>query len=295
MPNIDLTNNGLGNTNVPGGGGNPSGMPGMMNQSGVNWDDMLASFGEHGQGGGGGGKGKSLSTKPGFWTGQGNGDQGNSAFFYTNPNGGLTGKGWSSMPTGSPSIPMGYGNQVPNNNFSFPTTGGGGQGGNFYNFPANGTNNGQIPYMSSLNPGGGIGQYNLGGGTSEQLHDIYGSFGNVLYNYLSTGAGYNPQVAGALINQMQPLEARGRNHVLDAFGDEGQRFSSTAAIGLGDFESQFAADEAGILAQEYDKSQNRYAELLGSLMNDTKDQHAASGFDFGSIIGAGFDIASMFI
>jgi hypothetical protein len=251
MPNIDLTNNGLGNTNVPGGGGNPSGMPGMMNQSGVKWEDLLKNH---------------MPTQQGTWSGQGEGMGGGSTFIPTS-----------------------------GHNFSYPTYGGGGQGGNYNNFPANGINNSQVPYMSSLNPGGGIGQYNLGKGTSEQLHDIYGSFGNVLYNYLSGGAGYNPQVAGALINQMQPLEARGRNHVLDAFGDEGQRFSSTSAIGLGDFESQFAADEAGVLAQEYDKAQSRYASLLGDLMGDTRDQHAASGTDWGSIIGAGFDIASMFI
>jgi hypothetical protein len=237
MPNIDLTNNGLGNTNVPGGGGNPSGMPGMMNQSGVKWEDLLKNH---------------MPTQQGTWSGQGEGMGGGSTFIPTS-----------------------------GHNFSYPTYGGGGQGGNPYNFPANGTQSfgSSLPYMSGLNPGSGIQQYGLGKGTSDQLHDTYGSFGNVLFNYLSTGAGYNPQVAGALINQMQPLEARGRNKVLDAFGDEGLRFSSTAAIGLGDFESSFAADEAGVLAQEYDKAQDRYGYVTGDLMGDTRDQHAASGTD----------------
>lgn len=251
MPSIDLTKNDMGNTFIPGGGGNPTGIPGTGNQSGKLWEDVLKGH---------------MPTQQGTWSGQGVGTGGSSSF-------------------------------IPTNGYTSPTYGGGGQGGSPYNFPANGTQQygSSLPYISSLNPGYGIQQYNLGGGTSDQLHDIYGSFGNVLYNYLSTGAGYNPGVASALINQMQPLEARGRNRVLDAFGDEGLRFSSTAAIGLGDFESQFAADEAGILAQEYEHSQDRYAGLLSSLMGDTRDQHAASGFDFGSIIGAGFDIASMFV
>lgn len=131
----------------------------------------------------------------------------------------------------------------------------------------------------------------------KQLTDQFGGFGSQIYSFLKGGAGYNPAVAQAQINQMLPLEARGAARILDAFGASGQRFSSTAAIGLGDFESQFAANAQSILAQEYTHSVDLYAQMLTNLFDPAQNQAANqmnTGDIISSVLGAVGSIATLF-
>lgn len=103
----------------------------------------------------------------------------------------------------------------------------------------------------------------LGKWLSGELNDAYGKgLGGLLQGFLSTGAGYNPAVAQALINQMQPLEARGMANIREMFGGSGSLFSSESALAAGDFQSQFAANEQATLANLYQQSVQNYIDVL---------------------------------
>lgn len=180
---------------------------------------------------------------------------------------------WGSGGIGSPTVP-GSGSTGWGNPYNFSGQGGGSS----------------LPYGPGLNAGYGATQYGYGGALSGELNDTYGhGFGNVLNNYLDTGAGYNAGVASQLLNQFKVPEMRGRNAILDSFGDEGLRFSSTAATGLGWFESDLAGKQDALLANEYDQAQNRYLSLIESISGDMRDNNAnqANIFDY---IGMGLDI-----
>lgn len=193
-----------------------------------------------------------------------------------------------------PPIPGGFGNPTGANRGGITARGGGqkqvGFAGNFdfplfgqpdtsgsNMFPANmgGFGGTQI---QGLNIGGNLydpqGQYHLG----KQMRDIFGeSTGNLIASFLSGGAGYNPQVAQALINQMQPLEARGMANIEEMFGASGGRFSSESALAAGDFQSQFALNEQGVLANLYNDSVNRYMETLLGIAPAAQAENANKG------------------
>lgn len=96
-------------------------------------------------------------------------------------------------------------------------------------------------------------------------HLFGGGMGATILQMLQTG-GFSQADAQAFINAMLPQEARGRESVLNSFGNLGLRDSSSAEIGLGDFESQFASQEMATLAGMREQAINRSFGLLGQIM-----------------------------
>jgi len=133
-------------------------------------------------------------------------------------------------------------------------------------FPAN-TPSGGATSPTGL---GGTNPYNLFGGDRSQndLKNAFrqtgtpGAFADLLAEFLRSGAGFNPQVAQALINAMQPQIERGTENIAEQFSALGGRFSSPAAVGLGDFESQVNLNMDQIFAQLYEQSINDYLTIL---------------------------------
>jgi hypothetical protein len=85
--------------------------------------------------------------------------------------------------------------------------------------------------------------------------------GTLIANMLTQGL-FNPQVAQALINAMQPNIERGLVSTEGAFAGEGARFSSSAQIGVGDYESQATLGENQVLANLFTQDQQMQLNLL---------------------------------
>lgn len=133
-------------------------------------------------------------------------------------------------------------------------------------FPANlGATSGTTGNIQDLNLGSALG-FGTDPNQLSQLQTYYGPAGTALYNLLASGGGYNPQIANALINQMSPQEERARNQILESFGASGGRYSSPAAIGLGDYESSFSLGQQGILANLAQSSTQNYTNILESIL-----------------------------
>lgn len=115
-----------------------------------------------------------------------------------------------------------------------------------------------------------------------------GGIGQVLFDFLQSGAGYNPQVLQALYAQEQPGIERGAQQTMEQFSALGNRFGSAAGIGLGDYYSQVQANQGQQAAQLYEQSIQNYMQMLGALMpaEQRKTEQSPSGWDiFGSVLG----------
>jgi hypothetical protein len=84
----------------------------------------------------------------------------------------------------------------------------------------------------------------------------------LLYSFLQSGAGFNPQVAQALINANKPGIERGQANILEQFSSQGLRGGSPAAVAMGDFMSQVDLNEQQIFAQLYEQSVQNYLSVL---------------------------------
>lgn len=191
-------------------------------------------------------------------------------------------------------IPGGYGNPSGTNSFKFasPTTattqapvfpayGSVPTSGPQANNPLfSGTN------IQGLSTGFGVnGQ--LGANWLRELQDTYGKgLGSALDQLLGKGF-FNPQVAASFLNALQPGIQRGEADILQAFGAEGARFGSTAAIGLGDYNSQVQLNEQQTLASLYENAQNQELSLLSQLLPGLQESQANRGSSglFGDILG----------
>lgn len=92
----------------------------------------------------------------------------------------------------------------------------------------------------------------------------------LLYNFISSGAGFNSQVAQGLMQSMQPQLMRGEADIMEQFSGQGLRGSSSAAIGMGDYMSQFASQQEQTLAQMYENSVQAYMDVLLSGKQNTQ-------------------------
>lgn len=113
----------------------------------------------------------------------------------------------------------------------------------------------------------------LPGVDAKSLDKIYGKgVGNALSQFLSSGAGFNPAVEQAQFNQAQPVKAQALAKMQTMFGDKGDAYSSTAAIGYGDYSSQFDAALQGQFAQEYQQSVQNYLNVLMGVKGDAQQE-----------------------
>jgi len=123
-----------------------------------------------------------------------------------------------------------------------------------------------------------------------ELGRAYGKgTGQMLGDMLSKGL-FNPQVAQALMQAMEPSIARGYNDVLGAFGSEGARFSSAAAIGAGDYMSQARLGQTAQLAQLWQNAQTEQLSLLENVLPTLHTEEANRGSGVLSDILGGLEI-----
>ena len=160
-------------------------------------------------------------------------------------------------------------------------------------FPANGVPTGTGTDIAGLNSGftSGMDPKNADYLKNEFIRAYGGGTGQMLFDMMSKGM-FNPQVAQAMINAMQPSRARGLNDVQNSFGSMGARFSSAAALGVGDFESQFALNEQQVLAQLFQHDQDLQVNLLENTLPTlhTEAANDSGGSIWGKILG-GLEIA----
>lgn len=166
-------------------------------------------------------------------------------------------------------------------------------------FPANGVGSVGLPGVS--NPSDPFSSFTGTSGTTggtgfpgfpnvdaKSLDKIYGKgVGNALAAFLNSGAGFNANVMQAQLNAAKPIEAQTLSKMQTMFGDTGNAYSSTAAIGYGDFESQFNAALQGEFAQEYQQSVQNYLNVLMGVKGDAMQQHAQEP----TFLGIASDIA----
>lgn len=129
---------------------------------------------------------------------------------------------------------------------------------------------------------------------TSQLYNILGEaygqgMGQLLGNMITQGL-FNPQVAQALMNAMEPTIARGANDVLSAFGDAGARFSSASAIGLGDYMSQARLGQTAQLANLFSQDQQMQLNLLEQVLPTVHQERANQGGGLFSKILGGLEI-----
>jgi hypothetical protein len=116
------------------------------------------------------------------------------------------------------------------------------------------------------------------------------AIGDLLAQFLAGGAGFNPHVVQSMLQALQPGIQRGEANIMEQFGAQGLRNSSSAAIGLGDFESQVTMNEGQILSQMYEQSVQNYMQVL---MAGHKPQKSDGGM--GSLIGGAGSAAAALI
>jgi hypothetical protein len=161
------------------------------------------------------------------------------------------------------------------------------------------------PMPADTQLGAGVPNFDIGQGTGLtstnfgiDLTSLWRSFmrmgypsgvASLLARFLGSGAGYNPQVAQALIAQMGPSIERGQEDVMEQFSAMGNRFGSPAGIGLADYNSQVQLNIGETLANLYEQSiQNYMNTLLGSSQN-RKEQKGSGIFGvLGSLLGTLF-------
>jgi hypothetical protein len=131
---------------------------------------------------------------------------------------------------------------------------------------------------------GGANFANLGKGLSQSGYKS--GVANALAQFLFSGAGYNPQVANALIAQLQPQVSRGEADIMEQFGSHGLANSSAAAIGLGDYLSQVNLNEGEILSQLYEQSVQNYLSVLTGAKQPQQQQGAGPLGILQSLLGA---------
>lgn len=138
-----------------------------------------------------------------------------------------------------------------------------------------GVSNPSSPFSSTTGFSGTGGFPGLPSVDAKSLDKIYGKgVGSALAAFLSSGAGFNPAVMQAQLNAAKPIEAKTLSKMQTMFGDTGSAYSSTAAIGYGDFEAQFNAALQGEFAQEYQQSVQNYLNVLMGVKGDAMQQHA---------------------
>lgn len=169
-------------------------------------------------------------------------------------------------------------------------------------FPAN---TGGVPSTGSAAPAG-MSALSSGFDISKldpaHQHDLKAEFvraygrgtGEMIFGLLTQGM-FNPQIANSLIAAMQPGRERGANSVLSAFGNEGARFSSAGAIGLGDFESQATLNEDQVMAGLFQQAQQEQLGLLSETLPTlhTENANANRGW-FEKLLGYGEIASGMF-
>lgn len=207
------------------------------------------------------------------------------------------------LPTSGNNAPL----PIPGNTNPTGTNAGVGYGGSsFPNYPIFGSPNNGVVSPSANSPVFGTSSMaglstglatsltgqpgNPGDHLYKELTSTYGKgMGATLFEQLTSGL-FNPQVASAFLNAMQPGIAQGQTSVLDSFGAEGSRFGSAAALGVGNYQSQVNLNENQTLAGLYQNAQTEQLNLETGLLPTLHAEQANKGSWVDTLIG-GLEIA----
>jgi len=174
-----------------------------------------------------------------------------------------------------------------------------------------GGNSSSMPFPTM--PSYGAPSYNVGSyGTGAGLAGLSSGFSTNdpgrtqnLYNYLGKAYGkgpgqllgnmitqglFDPKIAAAFLNAQAPGIARGEAGIQSSFADAGARFSSAAALGLGDFHSQVQLNQQQTLASLFENAQKEQLDLLSGVLPSIHQERADEGGFLGDILG-GLEIA----
>ena len=127
----------------------------------------------------------------------------------------------------------------------------------------------------------------------KNLQKMYGKgVGSTLYQFLVSGAGYNPNVVQAEIQQMQPQIETGLQDLQEQFAVAGGSGSSSAGIGEADYLSQVTADENALFAQQYEQAIQNYMNVLLPTSKTAAAYQASTPSTLDEILG-GLSLASV--
>jgi len=212
-----------------------------------------------------------------------------------NPTGMLPG-GYGSGPIGFPNYPMFGGGEPNSSGMVTPMS-------DLGIFGTGGSNPSNQSGVAGLSTGWNAitnSGANVNGAIGQQLGNDYGAgIGNLLNSIFTNGL-FNPQVADAFLNAMQPAYNQGISSVESAFGAEGSRFGSAAALGIGNYASQFDLNEQQTMASMYMQAQQEQLSLLENILptvNKEQDNSESSGWIddlLGSLEIAGGSIGAAF-
>jgi len=93
--------------------------------------------------------------------------------------------------------------------------------------------------------------------------------GNLLANFLESGAGFNQQAINNLFAALQPGITAGTESIADQFSALGDRFGSDASIGLSNYLSQVNLNEGQIESSMYEQSVNDFINTLMGVSSKT--------------------------
>lgn len=113
----------------------------------------------------------------------------------------------------------------------------------------------------------------------------YGKGMGALIGHDLTAGFFNPTVAASYLNAMQPAYNKGMGDIQASFGAEGSRFGSAAALGEGNYASQFGLNEQQTLASMYMQAQQMQLNLLDSILPTMHSERANSGGVLSDILG----------
>lgn len=147
--------------------------------------------------------------------------------------------------------------------------------------------------LSNLKPG-----VNLDPRLYKELEKQYGKgAGATIWNALQQGGGFNPKVAQAFMNDIQPYFQENMMQLLEMFGASGQRFASTAALGAGKMSADFTSHQQALMAQMYQWAYQNYTNLLTGTVGQMQNQDTGFWGKIGGILGiakTGAEVAGMF-
>jgi hypothetical protein len=103
----------------------------------------------------------------------------------------------------------------------------------------------------------------------------------MLQNFLTSGAGYNPQVLQQLFAQLQPQFANQQQNLLQQFSASGNRFGSGAQTGYADLLGQQSLTEGDVAANLYEQSIQNFMSIITNAGDTTAQriESTPSGFD----------------
>jgi hypothetical protein len=184
-------------------------------------------------------------------------------------------------------IPGGYGNPTGANTHGF----GPGGGGAFPSIPLFGSPSYNV---GAFGTGQGIAGLSSGFSTNDpgRTQDLYNYLGSaygkgpgqLIGNMITQGL-FNPQIAAAFLNAQAPGISRGEAGIQSSFADAGARFSSAAALGLGDFESQVQLNQQQTLASLFENAQSQQLGLLENVLPTIHQERANQGSWTNDLLG----------